>query len=116
MEVEQLRQQVALQAQQLAAMQQAMQQATATRAPIPQDLAELRSIIDTRVMEKVPTFDGTDGHFTEWRFAFEATCGLLGLEDVMIQSAESNMDDTSLNSYASGATEVALKNKAVYFL
>ena len=44
---------------------------------------ELRSIIDTRVLEKVSQFDASDRLFAEWRFSFEASCGLLGLESAM---------------------------------
>ena len=43
------------------------------------NLSELRSIVDTRVMEKNPIFDGNEANFAVWRFTFEATFGLLGL-------------------------------------
>ena len=48
-----------------------------------EDLRELRGIVDTKIMEKVPTFDGQENHFAEWRFAFEAACGLMSLEEAM---------------------------------
>ena len=67
--------------------QQQVHQAQARQAsPVGQDLSELRSIVDTRVMEKIPIFDGNEAHFAEWRFTFEATCGLLGLEEVLRQA------------------------------
>ena len=34
-------------------------------------------------MEKIPIFDGNEAHFAECRFTFEATCGRLGLEEVL---------------------------------
>ena len=80
-----------------------------------QDLNELRYIVDTRVMEKILIFDGNEAHFAMWRFTFEATCGLLGLEQVLRQSVLSTHDDASLNVFAQQA-EVSLKNKAVYYL
>ena len=83
--------------------------------PVGQDLSELRSIVDTRVMEKIPIIDGNDAHFAEWRFTFEATCGLLGLEEVLRQSILSTHDEASLNAFAQ-QPDVSLKNKAVYHL
>ena len=84
-------------------------------SPVGQDLSELRSIVDTRVMEKIPIFDGNEVHFAEWRFTFEATCGLLGLEEVLRQSVLPTHDEASLNVFAQ-QPEVSLKNKAVYYL
>ena len=34
--------------------------------------------MDTRVMEKIPIYDGEEAHFSVWRSIFEATCGFLG--------------------------------------
>ena len=73
--------------------QQQAQQAQARQAsPVGQDFSELRSIVDTRVMEKIPIFDGNEAHFAEWRFTFEATCGLRGLKEVLRQSILSSND------------------------
>ena len=80
-----------------------------------QDLSELRSIVDTRVMEKIPISDDNEAHFAEWRFTFEATCGLLGLEEVLRQSILSTHDEASLQVFAQ-QPDVSLKNKAVYYL
>ena len=66
-------------------------------------------------MEKIPIFDGNEAHFAEWRFTFEATCGLLGLEEVLRRSVLSTHDEASLNVFAQ-QPEVSLKNKAVYCL
>ena len=84
-------------------------------SPVGQDLSELRSIVDIRVMEKIPIFDGNEAHFAEWRFTFEATCGRLGLEEVLRQSVSSTHDEASINVFAQ-QPEVSLKNKAVYYL
>ena len=66
-------------------------------------------------MEKIPIFDGNESHFAEWRFTFEATCGLLGLEEVLRQAFMSTHDEASLSVFAQ-QPEVSLKNKAVYYL
>ena len=96
--------------------QQQVQQAKARQASrVGQDLSELRSIVDTRVMEKIPIFDGNETNIAEWRFTFEATCGLLGLEEVLRQSVLATHDEASLNVYAQ-QPDVSLKNKAVYYL
>ena len=96
--------------------QQQVHQAQARQASsVGQDLSELRSIVDTRAMEKIPIFDGNEANFAEWRFTFEATCGLLGLEEVLRQSVLSTHDEASLNVYAQ-QQDVSLKNKAVYYL
>ena len=44
-------------------------------------------------MEKIPIFDGNEANFADWRFTFEATCGLLGLEEVLRQSVLSTHDE-----------------------
>ena len=62
-----------------------------------------------------PIFDGNEAHFAEWRFTFEATCGLLGLEEVLRQAVLSTHDEASLSVFAQ-QPEVSLKNKAVYYL
>ena len=66
-------------------------------------------------MEKILIFDGNEAHFAEWRFTFQAMCGLLGLEEVLRQSILSTDDEASLNVYAQ-QPYVSLKNKAVYYL
>ena len=120
-DLEQLRVFIARQQAQLDQLQQQVQQqqvhqAQARKAsPVRQDLSELRSIVDTRVMEEIPIFDGNEAHFAEWRFTFEATCGLLGLEEVLRQSVLSTHDEASINVFAQ-QPEVSLKNKAVYYL
>ena len=48
--------------------QQAQQAQARQASPVGQDLSELRSIVDTRVMEKTPIIDGNEAHFAEWRF------------------------------------------------
>ena len=96
--------------------QQQVHQAQARQAsPVGQGISELRSIVDTRVMEKIPIFDGNETHFAEWRFTFEATCGLLGLEEVLRQAVMSTHDEASLSVFAQ-QPDVSLKNRAVYYL
>ena len=64
------RQQVQLDQLQQQVQQQQVHQAQARQASLfGQDLSELRSIVDTRVMEMIPIFDGNESHFAEWRFA-----------------------------------------------
>ena len=63
-ELEQLRALIARQQAQLDQLQQHLQQ-------VHQDQARQASpvIVDTRVMEKIPIFDGNEAHFAEWRFS-----------------------------------------------
>ena len=110
------RQQAQLDQLQQQLQQQQVQQAKARQAsPVGRDLSELRCIVDTRVMEKIPIFDGNEANFAEWRFTFEATCGLLGLEEVLRQSVLATHDEASINVYAQ-QPDVSLKKKAVYYL
>ena len=108
-DLEQLRVFIARQQAQLDQLQQQVQQQQVHQAqarqasPVGQDLSELRSIVDTRVMEKIPIFDGNEAHFAEWRFTFEATCGLLGLEEVLRQAVLSTHDEASLSVLCSAA-------------
>ena len=105
------RQQAQLDQLQQQVQQQQVHQAQARQAsPVGQDLSELRSIVDTRVMEKIPIFDVKETHFAEWRFTFEATCGLLGLEEVLRQAVLSTHDEASLSVFAQ-QPGVSLKNK-----
>ena len=112
---------IARQQAQLDQLQQQLQQQQAHQAQARQasavgrDLSELRSIVDTRVMEKIPIFDGNEEHFADWRFTFEATCGLLDLEEVLRQSILSTHDEASLNAFAK-QPDGSLKNKTVYHL
>ena len=57
-----------------AAQEQHARAASPPPRPVGVDAEELKSIIDTRILERVNTFDGLD-NFAEWRFGFEATCG-----------------------------------------
>ena len=104
-DLEQLRVFIARQQAQLDQLQQQVQQQQVHQAqarqasPVGQDLSELRSMVETRVMEKIPVFDGNEAHFAEWRFTFEATCGLLGLEEVLRQSVLSTHDEASINVF-----------------
>ena len=102
-ELEQLRVFIARQQAQLDQLQQQVQQQQVLQAqarqasPVGQEISEFRSIVDTRVMEKIPIFDGDEAHFAEWLFTFEATFGLLGLEKVL----RSKPQRFSLNSLKS---------------
>ena len=113
-DLEQLRVFIARQQAQLDQLQQQVQQQQVHQAqarqpsPVGQDLSELRSMVETRVMEKIPVFDGNEAHFAEWRFTFEATCGLLGLEEVLRQSVLSTHDEASINVFTQ-EPEVSLK-------
>ena len=109
------RQQAQLDQLQHQVQQQQAQQAQARQAsPVGQDLSELRSTVDTRVMEKIPVFDGKEAQFAEWRFTFEATCGLLGLEECLgRRSWRLTMKQASTLTQQ---PDVSLKKKAVYYL
>ena len=109
-EVAQLRQLVEAQSRQI---DQLVQQATRPqRGSDEQD--QLRSTIDTRVLEKVQSFDGTDAKFTEWRFSFEASCCLLGLENAMMV-ASSHADEEGIQ-LVDMSDDVRIRSKALYYL
>ena len=84
-ELEQMRVFIARQEARLDQLQQQLQQQQAHQArarqasAVGQDLSELGSIVHTRVMEKIPIFDGTEAHFVAWRFTFEVTLRTSGL-------------------------------------
>ena len=65
-DLEQLRVLIARQQAQLDQLQQQVQQQQVHQAqarqasPVGQDLSELRSIVDTRGMERIPVFDGNE--------------------------------------------------------
>ena len=69
-DLEQLRVFIARQQAQLDQLQQQVQQQQVHQAqarqasPVGQDLSELRSMVETRVMEKIPVFDVNEAHLS----------------------------------------------------
>ena len=82
----------------------------------PDGLAELRSIIDIRTLEKMEHFSGKNIDFEEWVSTFEAQCGLIGLEELMVTatSPETTEDDCALSSL--GGDEIRIRAKAFWYL
>ena len=67
---------------------QALQAAQATQRPAtttPTSAAreEIRSLVDPKLLEKTPNFDGHDKEFSQWSFVFSSVAGPLGLEEAM---------------------------------
>ena len=94
-------------------------EAAATRAQqqrTPQsELRQLTSIVDTKVLDRVKDFDGRDESWTVWSFGFQATAGLLGLEEAM-QTAVDVATDQEASLAALGDHEIVVKSKALYFI
>ena len=100
------RQQAQLDQLQQHVQQQQVHQAQARQAsPVGQDLSELRSIVDTRVMEKIPILDGNEAHFAELRSRQR-----VGFWVCRSCRPTTKQPSTSLLS----SLEVSPKNKAVY--
>ena len=43
----------------------------------------LKSIIDTKILTRINTFDGCDESWRGWSFVFESTMSLVNLEDML---------------------------------
>ena len=54
---------------------------------------EIRKLINPRILERAPLFDGADKHFEEWYFSFSATLALLGFERVLAEAVAAVSDD-----------------------
>ncbi len=76
-----LNQQATMFAQVLQAAQAAQRPAPTT--PTSAAREEIRSLVDPKLLEKTPNFDGQDREFGQWSFVFSSAAGLLGLEEAM---------------------------------
>ena len=83
-DLEQLRVFIARQQAQLDQLQQQVQQQQVHQAqarqasPVGQEISELRSNLDTRVMEEIPIFDGNEAHFADVAVHFRGNVWALG--------------------------------------
>ena len=59
-------------------------------APLHQtdDERELKSVIDIKILEKLEVFNGDDTRWESWLTGFEALTGLVGMDDLMVTSAQ----------------------------
>ena len=57
---------------------------------------EIRKLINPRILERAPMFDGADKHFEEWYFGFSATLALLGFDRVLAEAVAATSDDELL--------------------
>ena len=81
-----------------------------------EEMSELRSVVDVRMLDKLEHFDGQDAHWESWLTGFEALTGLIGLNELMEISGQTSvtMADTQLAQL--GGDEVRLKAKALWYL
>ena len=49
-------------------------------------------MVDLKGLAKAEPFTGADQDWPEWRFRFEALCGMLGLEKLMTDAAQQGGD------------------------
>ena len=92
-EANQLRQ--ALQAVQAQLAQVQLQQAAATTAGSSRDDDQLHSVVDMRLLSRLPTFTGEDADWRQWSFVFESMAGLVQLDTFMqfcVTEPEANLD------------------------
>ena len=96
--------------------QRAAAQIPVEQTQISQDRDELKSIIDLRLIEKLETFSGKDENWMEWYSGFEATTGLVGLEELMSVAAapETTDKDCSLNYLAQA--DMLIQAKALWYV
>ena len=53
-----------------------------------EELRELKSVVDVKLLEKLEVFDGQDSRWESWLTGFEALTGLISLDDVMTTALE----------------------------
>jgi len=100
-------------ARQLGAAQQHVAALTPV-APATASDKKLKSIIDTRIVNRVGTFDGDDASWKQWCFVFESAAGLVDLDNVLTV-VEQAADETGLE-YCIQTSEVQLRMCALYHL
>ena len=91
----------------------AIAQANEHRAPAQmRSTSELSSIIDPRILEKLPNYNGDEAGFTEWEIVFTSVAGLLGIEDSM-NSAVAAATDREVSLAELGDEEIRKQSKAL---
>lgn len=72
--------------------QQAQQAAQAQASSVP-TVAQLQSVIDTKVLTRMTVWDGKDPGWQEWSFIFESSDALIGIEDDMMIVVNNSSDN-----------------------
>ena len=85
------------------------QVASLTPVQTPSIDRKLESIIDTRVVNRIGTFDGDDNSWKQWCFIFESTAGLVDL-DTVLSVAESAADEVGLD-FGRATPDIQLRMK-----
>ena len=67
-----------------------MQQTQASRATVdPRPSDEFRSLVDPKVLEKLPNSSGKESDFLDWETVFSSVVALIGVDGEMKTAAES---------------------------
>ena len=77
--------------------------------------SELSSIIDPRILEKLPNYNGDEAGFTEWEIVFSSVAGLLGIEDSM-NIAVNAATDSEVSLSELGDEEIRKQSKALWYM
>ena len=77
--------------------------------------SELSSIIDPRILEKLPNYNGDEAGFTEWEIMFSSVAGLLGIEDSM-NIAVNAATDSEVSLSELGDEEIRKQSKALWHM
>ena len=80
------------------------------------DLAELRSVVDVRILEKLQSFDGSDSKWENWLIGFEATAGLIGLDEIMAVASAPGTSYLDCRLENLGGDDVRVKAKALWYI
>ena len=80
------------------------------------EMVELRSVIDVKMLDRLESFDGQDAHWENWLTGFEALTGLIGLNTVMDVASQPGITAQECLLNALGGDDVRLKAKALWYL
>ena len=80
------------------------------------EMAQLRSIVDVKLLEKLEVFSGADTAWDSWLTGFEALTGLIGLDEVMSIASSGYVSLEGCRLTALGADDARLKAKALRHL
>jgi hypothetical protein len=80
------------------------------------EMVELRSVIDVKMLDRLESFDGQDAHWENWLTGFEALTGLIGLNTVMVVASQPGITAQECLLNALGGDDVRLKAKALWYL
>ena len=103
------------QAGQLAVLTQMQQHQSSRQSADPKQSDEFRALVDPKVLEKLPNFNGSGKDFLDWETVFASVVALIGVDDEMKSAVAAAADDDCRLANLGGDDNVR-KAKALWYM